>query len=653
MVDNVTPSQINQINATTQQQVDNSKVEVLKSIASYFKDNLPTPGKKTTTGTLKSTQEAIDFKSEITKIVTEGDLSGAFKKFNDKLIESQETISDYIDATDSANAEFIKNFDKYSKERNNAERKQSTLARENIATRIDENNQLKILKKSEIREQQDNMKRLRGEIEDIEDELRRKQKKLSGEEIAAKFDEIEERRLQIREIKDLGVKEQKKFQDTIFRFNILDDALDKFRDFAPKTRESISNFLEGITPEPIKTGFQLITSSIQSALEPILTLFKPLKIFIPIMKLFGVSILTAFRRFKQLFKTVEKDNKVIAEHTVITKEQMDATKKHTVLTKEQMQVQGKKSKKEGTDEKKRTGIFAKLGGTVSKVAGFFSKISMMLPLLLFTLVPLIGVFLLFKNKILGFVDMIFGTEFQKQPENVTTSSGIDTGIQKGEGFGATFGDGIDDAELKKMAETQIDKENPEMTPYQKNLSANKRKQEIEKMMKTEEGRADLLKKYEGTEFEEVIVKNVASRTKKELISENLKLRHSMKGDEFSLRTTERSIDQLKKQMDPNSDIMQRRMQDQLKRGSYQPMTDFQKKKDAMVEKGLERLQALTMKRYELNEELEPKRRQMQTNATAINHINNSQNNTSVGGNRNVFDVEMLGKILPHLVNPYN
>ena len=650
MVDNITTGQMKSINATTKQQVEEGKIEVLKGIASYFKDNLPTPGKKGATGTLKSTQEAIDFKNEIDKIITEGDLSGAFKKFNDKLMESTESISDYIDAQDSANAEFIKNFNKYSKERTNAERKQSNLARENIATRIDENNELQILKNFEIEDKQKEIKNLRDEIEKFEKQLK-KRRGLTAEEISAKFDEIEERRLQIREIKDLGVKEKKKFDDTMFRFEVLDNSIAYLDENTLKFREKVGNFIAGITPEPIRTGFQLIITSIQSALEPILTLFKPLKIFIPIMKFFGVGILGAVKRFKQLFKTVEKDNKVIAEHTVLTKEQMDATKKLTVLTKEQMEAQGKKSKKEGADEKKRTGIFGKLGGAVGKVSGIFSKISMMLPLLLFTLVPLIGVFLLFKNKILGFVDMIFGTEFQKQPENVTTSSGIDTGIKKGEGLGATFGDGIDDAELKKMAETQIDKENPEMSPYQKKQSAKDRKKELETMMKTKEGRADLLKKYEGTEFEEVIAKNVASRTKKELISENLKLRHSMKNDEFSFKINELNIDKIKKQMDPNSDIMQIRMQDQLKRGSYQPMTKFQKDNDAMVEKGLERLQALTMKRYELNEELEPKRRQVQANATAINNINNSQNNTTVGANRGVFDVEMLGKILPALVNP--
>ena len=193
MVDNIKPSQMNQINATTKQQVEEGKVDVLKSIASYFNDNFPTPGKKTAKGTLKSTEEAMKFKTDIDKILTENDLSGAFKKFNDKLIASGKSITDYSDATDSANSQFIKNFNKYSKERNNAERKQSILARENIATRIDENNELRVLKKSEIRMQQDEMKKLRGQIEDIEDELRRKQKKLSGEQIAAKFDEIEEK----------------------------------------------------------------------------------------------------------------------------------------------------------------------------------------------------------------------------------------------------------------------------------------------------------------------------------------------------------------------------------------------------------------------------------------------------------------------------
>ncbi len=646
MVDNIKPSQMNQINATTKQQVEEGKVDVLKSIASYFKDNLPTPGKKTAKGTLKSTEEAMKFKTDIDKILTENDLSGAFKKFNDKLIASGKSITDYIDATDSANSQFIKNFNKYSKERTNAERKQSILARENIATRIDENNELRVLKKSEIRDQQDVMKKLRDQIENIEDELRRKQKKLSGEQIAAKFDEIEEKRLQIREIKDLGIKEQKKFQDTIFRFNILDDALDALRDFKPKTREGIANFLDGLTPEPIKTGFQLITSSIQSALEPILTLFKPLKIFIPIMKAFGAGLLIAGKRIKRLFKSVEKTNDATEQMTLFTKEQMSATKKQTEITKEQTEVQGKKSKKEGIDEKKRTGIFGKLGGAVGKVAGIFSKISMMLPLLLFTLVPLIGVFLLFKNKILGFIDMIFGTNFQKEPETITTPGGVDTGIKKGEGFGATFGDGIDDGALKEMAKTQIEKENPDMSQYDKNQLANKKKREIEKQMKTEEGRKDLLEEYKGTESEEVIVKNIASRTKKELISENLKIRQSMKGDEFSLKTTELSIEKVKK-------LNEKNLQDQLKRGSYQPMTGFQKKRDEFAQKGLENLERLTMKRNELVEKMAPMKSQMQTNATAINNINNSNTTNAVGGKRGVLNGEIIQKALPYLLRTTN
>ena len=106
-----------------------------------------------------------------------------------------------------------------------------------------------------------------------------------------------------------------------------------------KTKKSISNFLDGITPEPIKTNFQLITSSISDALKPILTLFKPLKIFIPILKLFGAGFLKSLNLFKKSNKAVAKNNDTIKQHTVLTKDQMDATKKQTVLTKEQMEMQ--------------------------------------------------------------------------------------------------------------------------------------------------------------------------------------------------------------------------------------------------------------------------------------------------------------------------
>ena len=641
MVDNIKPSQMNQINATTQQQVEEGKVEVLKSIASYFKDNLPTPGKKTSTGTLKSTEQAENFKNEVDKIITEGDLSGAFKKFNDKLKESGETISDYIDAQDDANTEFIKSFNEYSKERTDAERKQSNLARENIATRIDENNKLQILKNSEIRTQQDKMKQLRGEIEDIEDYLKRK-KNLQAEEVSAKFDEIEEKRQNIRDIKELGVKEKKKFQDTMFRFNVIDDAIDKFRDFAPKTKKSISNFLDGITPEPIKTNFQLITSSISDALKPILTLFKPLKIFIPILKLFGAGFLKSLNLFKKSNKAVAKNNDTIKQHTVLTKDQMDATKKQTVLTKEQMEMQGKKSKKEGREEKKRTGIFAKLGGAVSKVGGFFSQIALMLPVLLLTIIPLIAVFLLFKNRILGFIDMIFGTNLAKPVQNNQTPGGQDLGFTGTEGMGAFLGDGVNDAELKKMAETQIDKENPEMHPYQKKHLARERKKELEEKLKSKEGREELSEQYKDTEFAEVIEKNIDSRSKKELINANQKLAHTMKTDAFSLKVIENQMKAKQMQLD-------QKLQAQLQRGSYQPVKDqggmgkFQLKTDASIVTMQKRLEELTMQRNELEAKISPVKGEIQANTNAINNIDNSSRTTAVGGRRGVSNEDVSKK----------
>ena len=392
------------INATTQQQVDNSKLEVLKSIASYFKDNLPTASKKTTTSTLKA--EATDFKSEIDKIITEGDLSGAFKKFNDKLTESGETISDYIDAQDNANKEFIKRFNKYSKERTNAERKQSNLARENIATRIDENNELQILKNFEIDEKQKEIKNLRDEIEIFQKELKKK-KNLTAEEIAAKFDEIEERRLQIREIKDLGVKEKKKFDDTMFRFELLDNAIAFLDEETLKTRQSVGNFITGITPDPIIDAFRTFTSAFATAIQPLLGFLKPLKIFIPLIKLFGFllgkTVVKPLRAFGRFLVGSEKATKKLGEQTIETTEDM---KKAGSIFVNSAELVDEMREKHGVADKKRTGLFGKLSGAVGKVTGAFTRILPMIIPLTILIGVLTAAFFLFKDQILGLLERL-------------------------------------------------------------------------------------------------------------------------------------------------------------------------------------------------------------------------------------------------------
>ena len=120
----------------------------------------------------------------------------------------------------------------------------------------------------------------------------------------------------------------------------------------------------------------------------------------------------------------------------------------------------------------------------------------------------------------------------------------------------------------------------------------------------------------------------------------------MKGDEFSLKTTELSIEKVKK-------LNEKNLQDQLKRGSYQPMTGFQKKRDEFAQKGLENLERLTMKRNELVEKMAPMKSQMQTNATAINNINNSNTTNAVGGKRGVLNGEIIQKALPYLLRTTN
>ena len=406
MVDNIKPSQMNQINATTQQQVEEGKVEVLKSIASYFKDNLPTPGKKTSTGTLKSTEQAENFKNEVDKIITEGDLSGAFKKFNDKLKESGETISDYIDAQDDANTEFIKSFNEYSKERTDAERKQSNLARENIATRIDENNELQILKNFEIDEKQKEIKNLRDEIEQFEKELK-KRRGLTAEEISAKFDEIEERRLQIRQIKDLGVKEKKKFDDTMFRFEVLDNSIAYLDESTSKTREKVSNFITGITPDPIVDAFRTFTSAFSTAIQPLLGFLKPLKIFIPLIKLFGFllgkTVVKPMQSFGRFLVGSEKATKKLGEQTIETTEDM---KKAGSIFVDSAEMVNEMREKHGVADKKRTGLFNKLGGAIGKVRGAFAKILLMLGPLAVLIGILTAAFFLFKDQILGLLERL-------------------------------------------------------------------------------------------------------------------------------------------------------------------------------------------------------------------------------------------------------
>jgi len=406
MVDNITSSQMNQINATTQQQVEDSKVEVLKSIASVFKDIGLNTGKKTATGSLKSTQEAMDFKSEIDKIITEGDLSRAFKKFNDKLTESGESISNYIDAQDDASKDFVKKFNKYSKERTNAERKQSTLARENIATRIDENNELQILKNFEIDEKQKEIKNIRDEIETIEKELKKK-KGLTAEEISAKFDEIEERRLQIREIKDLGVKEKKKFDDTMFRFEVLDNTIAYLDESTSKTREKVSNFITGITPDPIVDAFRTFTSAFSTAIQPLLGFLKPLKIFIPLIKLFGFllgkTVVKPMQSFGRFLVGSEKATKKLGEQTIETTEDM---KKAGSIFVDSAEMVNEMREKHGVADKKRTGLFGKLSGAVGKVTGAFTRILPMIIPLTILIGVLTAAFFLFKDQILGLLERL-------------------------------------------------------------------------------------------------------------------------------------------------------------------------------------------------------------------------------------------------------
>ena len=160
MASNVNPQQMQQITQQTAQQVQTAQEQILQNIAGTIKTGIENLQPQTQTRN-REVEKAQAFEMEINKIITEGDLSTAFKKFNDKILETGKTIEDFIDNTNGQNYAFLKRFKEYQKDRTEAERKQMNLAREGIAVKIDENNQLQALTKDEIKEKEREIKRLR------------------------------------------------------------------------------------------------------------------------------------------------------------------------------------------------------------------------------------------------------------------------------------------------------------------------------------------------------------------------------------------------------------------------------------------------------------------------------------------------------------
>ena len=116
----------------------------------------------------------------------------------------------------------------------------------------------------------------------------------------------------------------------------------------------------------------------------------------------------------------------------------------------------------------------------------------------------------------------------------------------------------------------------------------------------------------------------------------------MKADEFSLKVTENNMKAKQIQLDEN-------LQAQLRRGSYQPVKDqggkgkFQINTDANIVKMQKRLEELTMQRNELQAKISPVKGEMQTNATAINNINNSQSAITVTKGGEVLNSDIIQK----------
>ena len=230
---------------------------------------------------------------------------------------------------------------------------------------------------------------------------------MSAEEIALKFDEIDEKRLQIREIKDLGVKEKKKFDDTMFRFEFLDNAIDTLGERTEKTRETVGNFISGITPDPIIDAFRTFTSAFATAIQPLLGLLKPLKIFIPLFKifgfLFGKTIIKPFMSFGRYLGIFNKTTKKLGEQTVETTEDM---KKASSIFVDSAEMVDEMREKHGVADKKRTGLFGKLEGAVGKVTGAFGKVLPMIIPLTILLGVLTAAFFLFKDQILALLERL-------------------------------------------------------------------------------------------------------------------------------------------------------------------------------------------------------------------------------------------------------
>lgn len=564
----------------------------LQDVVDAFSKKIPTA---INTSVDSISKQMKDFtKDVIDNITTENDLSKAIETFESKLLELGLTVETAGEALGEGSEEFIRRFTAFTKERDEVEKQATALQRKNIAVRVNANNELEAISEEEIERRQIQMKKDQEQIDKLNKQLQRQD--LTTKVQAEIIERIEELRDNIDATKDLGIKEKKKMTDMLFRFEFLDKSTRYLSESTEKSREFLRNFVDSTIPQSVQGFISTATSAIGTALAPLLDIMKPLRLLIPVIKLFGFAFSKAVGGVIRYFKTQEEQTEQTEELTEAKKEETEQIEANTESIKKNNNAQitrdekllltydgkgdnalvpmdksdnalidmkkgkdgtfrmrkmmndGIKQHKEnieiikesGKEEKEKTSLMKKFGSTVSKVGGFFSKLAMILPALFIALIPLTIAFFLFKNTIFKFIDKIFGTNlFKEKPPSQTEQ---ETGSSGGENFTALMGGDVSKlATDLAQAELEKDPNYARMSPSQKIAAKDKKKREFIKQIKTKEGKEALLKEYEGTEFGDQAKALVDERTKVEVQREQMDLQKDIKNKEFSLGIVDRQI----------------------------------------------------------------------------------------------------------------
>ena len=431
----------------------------LQDVVDAFSKKIPTA---INTSVDSISKQMKDFtKDVIDNITTENDLSKAIETFESKLLELGLTVETAGEALGEGSEEFIRRFTAFTKERDEVEKQATALQRKNIAVRVNANNELEAISEEEIERRQIQMKKDQEQIDKLNKQLQRQD--LTTKVQAEIIERIEELRDNIDATKDLGIKEKKKMTDMLFRFEFLDKSTRYLSESTEKSREFLRNFVDSTIPQSVQGFISTATSAIGTALAPLLDIMKPLRLLIPVIKLFGFAFSKAVGGVIRYFKTQEEQTEQTEELTEAKKEETEQIEANTESIKKNNNAQitrdekllltydgkgdnalvpmdksdnalidmkkgkdgtfrmrkmmndGIKQHKEnieiikesGKEEKEKTSLMKKFGSTVSKVGGFFSKLAMILPALFIALIPLTIAFFLFKNTIFKFIHILF------------------------------------------------------------------------------------------------------------------------------------------------------------------------------------------------------------------------------------------------------